>query len=188
MHIKVKDFKVKLLRYMIICLVIWMTSGCNSPIEAAKKIGQVIMDPSIQVGKDTEQPSTLRLTLLAEPNINPNNEKQPSPINLQVIYLTEDSTLQATYYDQLQEAELKTILGKNYLDHQDYTLVPDQYKPLPEIKLDEKNQYLGLIAYYSNPEISEWKRVIKLNGTGGNRYNVLAQVKKQHLIIKVEKE
>ncbi|MBF0785584.1 type VI secretion system lipoprotein TssJ [Muribacter muris] len=170
------------------CLVAWATSGCSSAIDAAKKIGQVIMDPSIQVGKDTDQPSTLRLTLLAEPNINPNSANQPSPINLQVIYLTEDSMLQATYYDQLQETELKDILGKNYLDHQDYTLVPAQYKPLPEITLDEKNQYLGLIAYYSNPEISEWKQVIKLNGTGGHRYHVLAQVKKQHLIIKVEKE
>lgn len=179
---------MKLLKYIIFSLSIFSTTGCSSSLDAIKKMGQVIMDPNIQVGKDSDQASTLRLTLLAEPNINQNMEKQPSPIDIQVIYLAEDSKLQAAYYDQLQENELKSILGNNYLDHQDYTLMPDQYKPLPEIKLDKKNQYLGIIAYYSEPERAEWKQVIKLNGLGGIRYNVILHIKKHNLVIKMEKE
>lgn len=179
---------MKILKQIIFGVIIAITTGCSGSLEAMKKIGQVVMDPNIQVGKDTNQPATLKFTLLADPDINVNMDKQSTPIDVQVVYLTEDSRFQAMYYDQLQENELKDILGKNYLDHQDYTLVPDQYKPLPEIKLNEKNQYLGVIAYYSDPEKAEWKQVIKLNGLGGHYYNVIAHLKRHHVIIKMEQE
>lgn len=47
-----------------------------------------------------------------------------------MVLLAEDSKLLATDYDQVT-ADVEKALGKNYLDHQDYTLLPGQFKYLP---------------------------------------------------------
>lgn len=153
----------------------------------ARKVGKVIMDPDIQVGKAVEQPTEVTITLLAEPDINPNESGDASPIELQVVYLSEDSKLLAADYDWLVSEALDKALGKNYLDHQDYTLLPDQYKPLPAIKLDEKNRYIGVIAHYTDTNETEWKKVIKVTGVG-RKYNVLIHVRADEINLRKEEE
>lgn len=164
-------------------LMTFALTGCGSTLDAASKIGKILMDPSTPVGKAEDRPSTLSLSFLAEKNINANEEGVPSPIQVQVVYLTEDSKLLESYYEQFSEGELKDILGKNYLDHQDYDLLPEQYKVISDITLDEKNRYLGVIAYYANPEKVQWRKVIKLDGMG-HQYNVLVHIKKSEVEIK----
>ncbi len=39
---------------------------------------------------------------------------------------------------------------KNYIDHQDFNLLPDTIKTLPPVKLDEKTQFIGVVAYFSD--------------------------------------
>lgn len=168
------------------CIAIFLSSffiiGLTS-CTAASKIGQVLMDPSIPVGKLEERPSILSLSFLSENNINENDENLASPIQVQIVYLTEDSRLLDSYYEQLIEEKLEDILGKNYLDHQDYTIIPNQYKVVPNIILGEKNRYLGVIAYYSDPEKAQWRKVIKLEGLGHN-YHVLVHLRKFEVEIK----
>lgn len=154
-----------------------LISGCSAPLDAATKIGQIIMDPDIPVGKLDERPSTLSLAFLSEKDINENEEGQPSPIQIQVVYLTEDSKLLESYYEQFSESKLEDILGKNYIDHQDYAIKPGHYKVVPNITLEEQNRYLGVIAYYSEPEESQWRAVIKLDGKG-HTYHVLIHLRR----------
>lgn len=135
----------------------------------------------------TEQPSTLRLTLLAEGNINPNEKGEAAPTEIAVVYLSDDSKLLAADYDQLGSDLLKKTLSKNYIDHQEYTLLPNQYKPLPAIELDENNNYLGVIAYYADANRSEWKKIIKLSSVGHN-YGVLIHVKADEIDLRKEEE
>lgn len=158
-------------------------SGCQT----MSKIGKVIKDPDIQVGGPLEQPSTVQISLLAESNINRNEAGQPSPIELKLIYLSEDSKLLSAYYEQLSMEELKDVLGKNYIDHQDYTLLPTQYKSLPQVKLKEENNYLGVIAYYANSGEAEWKKVVTLKGIG-HRYHVLVHVRENEVDIRKDEE
>lgn len=153
--------------------------GCTT----ASKIGKVLADPDIPVGKLDERPSTLSLSFLSEHDINENIERTATPIQVQVLYLTEDSKLLESYYEQFTEEKLEDILGKNYLDHQDYSITPDQYKVIPNITLNEKNRYLGVIAYYSEPEKAQWRKVIKLDGMGHN-YHVLIYLRKLEVEIK----
>ena len=89
-------------------------SGCTM----TKKIGQVIADPGIQVGDLKQQSSTVTLTLLTEPDSNLNGEGDPAPVDMQLVYLTDDSKFQAADYDLLASTPLPEALGKNYLDHQ----------------------------------------------------------------------
>ncbi|MFC0228518.1 type VI secretion system lipoprotein TssJ [Serratia aquatilis] len=154
----------------LLCLVL-LLSGCKS----AKKISPA------------DQPSTVRLTLLAEPNTNPNRKGEATPTEIAVVYLSDDSKLLAADYDQLRSKTLKKTLSKNYIDHQEYTLLPGQFKPVLPVDLVKNNSYLGVIAYYANANRSEWKKIIKINGVG-HQYNVLIHVRKNEVELRKEEE
>lgn len=158
----------------VLCLAM-LLSGCT--IWKGSKNSERVAD----------KPSTIRLTLLADPNINANEKGEASPIEVAVVYLSEDSKLLAADYDQLGGDILKKTLSKNYIDHQEYTLLPGQYKPLPVMELEEKNNYLGVIAYYADANHSEWKKIIKLNGVG-QRFGVLVHVKSDEIDLRKEEE
>ncbi|MGC7561034.1 type VI secretion system lipoprotein TssJ [Pasteurella sp. PK-2025] len=170
-------------KMLSILLAVLFLSSC----QMVSKIGKVIKDPDIQVGGPLEQPSIVQISLLAEADINKNESGQPSPIELKLVYLSEDSKLLSAYYEQLSLEDLKDVLGKNYIDHQDYTLLPSQYKSLPQIKLKEENNYLGVIAYYSDSGESKWKKVVTLKGIG-HRYHILVHVRGNEVDIRKDEE
>lgn len=174
----------KLIQKLLCVLFVVLTlSGC----EAMTKIGKVIWEPSIQVGGTLDQPSTAQIFLLAESDINKNEAGQPSPIEIKLVYLKEDSKLLSAYYEQLSLEELSDVLGKNYIDHQDYTLLPSQFKSLPSIKLNEENNYLGVIAYYADSGETEWKKVVTMKGVG-RKYHILVHVKENEVVIRKDEE
>jgi len=156
-------------------------TGC----ETAKKIGQVISDPDIQVGDLKSQPSELTITLLTEPDININADGEAAPVDVQLIYLSDDSKIQAADYDQVASTPLPDVLGKNYIDHQDFSLLPDTMKTLQPAKLDEKTQFIGVVAYFSDDQATEWKQVQPVEGTG-HSYRVLVHVRQGSIEMKKE--
>lgn len=156
-------------------------TGC----ETAKKIGQVIGDPSIQVGKLAEQPSEVTVTLLTEPGTNTNAEGEAAPVDVQLIYLSDDSKLQAADYDQIATTPLPDALGKNYLDHQDFSLLPDTIKTLPAAKMDAKTQFIGVVAYFSDDQAAEWKQIEPVEGMG-HSYRLLVHVRERSIEMKKE--
>lgn len=172
-----------ILRFLLTFMLILVMTGCSSSLDLVSKIGKVIMDPSIPVGYLDNRPSTLSLSLLAEADLNENDIGDSSPIQIQVIYLTENSKLIESYYEQFIDAKLDEVLGKNYIDHQDYAIIPGQYKVIENITLTDKNRYLGVIAYYSDPEKAQWRKVIKLDGIG-HSYKVLVHLRKSEVEIK----
>lgn len=149
--------------WMMILLTLTL-SGC----ETAKKIGQVIKNPDIQVGKLADQASQVTITLLTEPDANLNAEGESAAVDIQLVYLSDDSKLQAADYDLLASTPLPDALGKNYIDHQDFSLLPDTVKTLPPVKMDEKTQFIGVIAYFSDDQTTEWKQIEPVEGTGHN--------------------
>lgn len=158
-------------------------TGC----ETAKKLGQVISNPDIQVGKQAVQPSEVTVTLLTEPDTNTNAEGEAAPVDVQLVYLSDDSKLQAADYDQIASTPLPDVLGKNYIDHQDFSLLPDKLKTLPPVKLDEKTQFIGIVAYFSDDQSSEWKQIEPVEGTG-HQYRVLVHVRQSSIEMKKEED
>jgi len=156
-------------------------TGC----ETAKKIGQVISNPDIQVGKLADQPSEAIVTLLTEPDTNINADGEPAPVDVQLIYMSDDSKLQAADYDQVATTALPDVLGKNYIDHQDFSLLPDTIKTLPPVKLDEKTQFIGVVAYFSDDQTTEWKQIGSVEGTG-HSYRLLVHVRQSSIEMKKE--
>ncbi|WP_252438888.1 type VI secretion system lipoprotein TssJ [Citrobacter amalonaticus] len=166
---------------MIVALLAVILSGC----ETAKKIGQVIKNPDVQVGKLAEQPSEVTITLLTEPDANINADGEATVVDVQLVYLSDDSKFQAADYDQLVTTALPDALGKNYVDHQDFSLLPDTIKTLPPVKLDEKTQFIGIIAYFSDDQTTEWKQIEPVEGTG-HHYRLLVHIRQSSIEMKKE--
>lgn len=137
------------------------------------------------MGDLKSQPSEMTITLLTEPDINLNADGEAAPVDVQLIYLTDDSKLQAADYDQIASTPLPDALGKNYLDHQDFSLLPDVMKTLPPVKLDEKTQFIGVVAYFSDDQATEWKQIEPVEGTG-HSYRLLVHVRQSSIEMKKE--
>ncbi|AJR00289.1 type VI secretion system lipoprotein TssJ [Hafnia paralvei] len=163
-------------KYLIVSITVILLGGCSK----GPWFGNEVPDA-------TKLPSTLGLTLLADKDINPNGENVASPLAFQVILMSEDSKLLAADYDQLTAKEMKDVLGKNYIDHQDFTLLPGQYKYIQPAELDSKVRYVGIAAYYSQPNGAQWKKVLKLAPIGHN-YQVLVHLHKADVDMRKESE
>lgn len=166
---------------LVFVVLVLVLSGCTM----TKKIGQVIADPGIQVGDLKQQSSEVTITLLTEPDSNLNGEGEAASVDVQLMYLSDDSKLQAADYDLLASTPLPDALGKNYLDHQDFTLLPDTLKTLPDVKLDAKTQFIGIVAYFSDDQTSEWKQIEPVEGTG-HHYRLLVHVRQNSIEMKTE--
>lgn len=167
------------------CMVVILLSISLTGCETVKKLGQVIKNPDIQVGKLAEQPSEVTVTLLTEPDTNTNADGEASAVDVQLIYMSDDSKLQAADYDLVASTPLPDVLGKNYIDHQDFNLLPDAIKTLPPVKLDEKTQFIGVVAYFSDDQTTEWKQIEAVEGLGHN-YRLLVHVRQGRIEMKKE--
>ena len=167
--------------WMVMVLFSLTLTGC----ETVKKLGQVIKNPDIQVGKPAEQPSEVTVTLLTEPDTNTNADGEAAAVDVQLIYMSDDLKLQAADYDTVASTPLPDVLGKNYIDHQDFNLLPDTLKTLPPVKMDEKTQFIGVVAYFSDDQATEWKPIEPVEDTG-HSYRLLVHVRQGRIEMKKE--
>lgn len=63
-------------RLVCALMPLMLLMGCSTIGNAFKKTGQVLMDPSIQVGVDDDQPTQIGLSLYADHDVNPNGQHQ----------------------------------------------------------------------------------------------------------------
>lgn len=167
------------------CMVMLLFSLTLTGCEMVKKLGQVIKNPDVQVGKLADQSSEVTVTLLTEPDTNINADGEAAAVDVQLIYMSDDSKLQAADYDMVVSTPLPEVLGKNYIDHQDFNLLPDTIKTLPPVKLDEKTQFIGVVAYFSDDQATEWKQIEPVEGAG-HHYRLLVHVRQGSIEMKKE--
>lgn len=172
-------------RWLLHSLLVAILTGALSGCEMTKKIGQVVSNPDIQVGDLKSQASVVDITLLTEPDINLNGNGEVSPVDVQLIYLSDDSKFQAADYDLVATTALPDVLGKNYVEHQDFNLSPDTMKTLPPVKLDEKTGFIGVIAYFSDDQTTEWKQIKPVESTG-HSYHLLVHIRANTIEMKKE--
>lgn len=167
----------------LLCIIL-LLAGCASTREATGKAWQVIRDPSIPVGYPEDRPTLVDLSMIAEPNVNPNLDGDGTPLRFQVLQLKDDSMLMAADLDQLN-LDLEAALGTNYLAHDDFTLLPGQWKFYEPFEVDEETRYVGLIAFYANPNEAEWKKVVKVQ-TRGEHYHLLIHLRDSEVELRKE--
>ncbi|SFL88285.1 type VI secretion system lipoprotein TssJ [Marinobacter zhejiangensis] len=154
-------------------------AGCSTPYNAVTKTAQVLWDPDIPVGYPEDLPSRVDLTMLAEPDVNPNESLAPTPIAFQIVELRDSSRIMAADFDQLL-TELEDSLGRNYVDHADYTLVPGQFKFVEPFEISDETRFIGVIAFYAYPNMSQWKKVVRVDPMGG-RYHLLVNLREREV-------
>ncbi|WP_104205117.1 type VI secretion system lipoprotein TssJ [Billgrantia saliphila] len=164
-----------LLGWLAVVVLSLALSGCASTREAAGKTWQVMRDPSIPVGYPEDRPSRVDLAMVAEPNANPNVEGDGTPLRFQILQLKDDSMLMAADHNQLRD-DLEGALGTNYLAHDDFTVLPGQWKFYEPFEVDEETRYIGLIAFYSDPDQAQWKKVVKVASRGAD-YHLLVHLR-----------
>ncbi len=121
--------------------------------------------------KVSEQPTVVTLSLVADKGVNPNVYGEPSPIELQVFELEDDSMFLSADFDQINE-DYKKVLKSNYVDVYDYVLTPGQFKFVEDIEVDEDTRYIAVLAKFAEPELSDWKKAVKIINLG-HRYHLL---------------
>lgn len=174
----------KLTRLISLLFIILLLAGCASTREATGKAWQVMRDPSIPVGYPEDRPTQVDLSMIAEPNVNPNVDGEGTPLRFQVLQLKDDSMLMAADLSQLS-ADLEEALGTNYLTHDDFTLLPGQWKFYEPFEVDEETRYIGLIAFYATPNEAEWKKVVKVK-TRGEHYHLLVHLRDSEVELRKE--
>ncbi|WP_111498563.1 type VI secretion system lipoprotein TssJ [Marinobacter bohaiensis] len=167
-------------QWILLCAVLGL-AGCSGPFKAISKSAQVMWDPDTPVGTPDEQPTTVDLTMLAEPDVNPNDAMQPAPIMFKIIEMEDSSMMLAADFDQISE-DLEDALGANYIDHSDYAMVPGQFKYIESFEVDSGTRYLGVVAFYAFPNESQWKKVVKVDPMGG-RYHILVNLREREVMM-----
>ena len=158
-----------------------LMSGC----ETTQKLYEVIKDPSVPVGYPSNAATEVSFTLLSDADINPNQSGEATPIEVQVIYLNEDSNFLALDYDQFLTGGPEKTLGKNYIDHQDYSMMPDQFKPLPPIKLEPTTRFIGVVAHFSYIDEAQWFDIIDVESIG-KKEQIMIHVSANEVALKKE--
>ncbi|GKX52687.1 type VI secretion system lipoprotein TssJ [Budvicia aquatica] len=167
--------------FPLLFIITVLLTGC----ETTQKIYDVIKDPNIPVGYPSGKPSEVTLTFLSDEDINPNQSGEPTPIEVQVIYLNEDSKFMAMDYDQLLNDGPEKTLGKNYVNHQDYSLLPGQFKPIPAVKLEPETRFIAVVAHFSDIDGSQWSDITEVESVGKNE-TVMIHIRANEVEVKKE--
>ena len=165
-------------------LLMALLAGCSSGYQAVTKSAQVMWDPSIPVGYPEARPSLVDLSMVAEPDVNPNYTGIGTPLAFQVLQLKDDSMLMAADFAEL-EADLEEALGTNYLAHDDFTLLPGQFKFYAPFEIDEDTRYVGIIALYARPDMAQWKKVVRVDARGRD-YHLLVHLRDHDVELRKE--
>ena len=170
-----------LIKTIFYLLIFFSLLGC----ETTKKIYDVITDPKVPVGYPSESPTKVTLTFLSDDDINQNQDGDATPLEIEVIYLNEDSRFLSADYDELLKQGPQEIFGKNYIDHQEYTILPDQYKIIPDFELAAKTRFVGVIAHYADINNSYWADIIDVDAIG-KKETLIIHIKTNEILIKKE--
>ncbi|ANU39458.1 type VI secretion system lipoprotein TssJ [Vibrio scophthalmi] len=122
-----------------------------------------------------EAPTKVTFSLVSDALVNPNIWGESSPVEIQIFELKDDSMFMSADYDQLKK-DYKKVLRSNFVENYDYVLLPDQFKFISAFEIEEETNYIGVMAHFVEPELSEWKQAIKVLNKG-RVYHLLMQFK-----------
>jgi type VI secretion system VasD/TssJ family lipoprotein len=147
--------------------------------ELRDKLNAVLMElnDKSSTSKKAQQAMTLA-------NNVPDMVSGSTPIAFKVVQLRDDSLLLSADYQSIQD-DLQGSLGQNYVSHEDYVLVPGQFKFVDFIDINPKTRFIAIIADYNDIENATWKVVIKVDSKG-SKYPLYVQLRKSDIVIRKE--
>ena len=117
---------------------------------------------AISVTACASAPTTLHLTLQAQPGLNPDNTGLPNPVQAHVFLLKNADSFSNTDYFQFADKE-KTVLGGDLLAQRDQFMHPGQTQMLT-IPIPKDAKFIGVSAAYRNIDQATWRVVTPVVG------------------------
>lgn len=140
---------------------------------------------SVKITADVDKSSLVTLSLVADEGMNPNILGVGAPLEIKVFELADDSMFMSADFEQISN-DYEDVLKSTYIKSYDYVLTPGQFKFVTEIEVNDETNYIAVIAYFSQPDLSEWKRSVKIVKKG-RTYHMLVQFKGYDInLMKVE--
>lgn len=171
-----------LFRLLLLATIFIGLSSC----EASKKIVEVIKDPGIQVGDNSDQPSEISLHAYAAAEVNQNFDGEPSPVVVRVFALSSDHRFFSYDFFSLSE-DTKETLGITLLEELDENMLePDSYKILGPYELPKRTKKIAVIAEYLDIESATWRTAIKVQDLGSDDRLLLLLLEEEVRLIKEE--
>ncbi|WP_370738695.1 type VI secretion system lipoprotein TssJ [Vibrio spartinae] len=118
-----------------------------------------------------EAPTTVTFSMVTDAGVNPNIWGEASPVEVQVFELEDDSMFMSADYDTIK-ASYKKALRSNFVRDYDYMMMPGQFKFVNAFKISPDTHYIGVMAHFAEPELSEWKKAVKVLNKG-REYHLL---------------
>ena len=108
-------------------------------------------------------PTTLHLTLQAQPGLNPDSTGLPNPVQAHVFLLKNADSFSNTDYFQFADKE-RTVLGADLLAQRDQFMHPGQTQMLT-LPIPKETKFIGVSASYRNIDQATWRVVTPIVGT-----------------------
>jgi len=161
-------------------------SGCapSQTVEALTKIGDIIMDPSLPVGNESQKPSEAQITVYADTGAN-RSEYGDAPVDIWVFQLVDPDALNNADFISLMENPEAT-LSTSYVRHIRKQVKPGESSSLVPFKLTENTNYIGVAVAYSNMDTANWRAVERVSAIG-EHYNILIPITKKGVAIQVHR-
>jgi len=93
------------------------------------------------------------------------SEAQATPIFFKVFQLKENSLILQADFENLFE-NMKKTLSTSYIKHDDYMMVPNEYKFIEAVEIEKDTKFIAVAASYHDYANAQWKSVIRIDATG----------------------
>lgn len=123
------------LRRMVVVMLASVLSGC--------------------AGSPVRPPAQARLTLVAQPDVNPDAGGRPSPVVVRVYQLQSEAKFAEADFFALFDTE-QQVLGEDLLSREEITLAPGERKRL-RLEVKDGVKFIGAVAAYRDIRNSRWR-------------------------------
>ena len=110
---------------------------------------------------------------------------EATPIAFKLIQMKDDSLFLQADFDGLF-SDMEATLGTTYLTHDDFMLVPGEFKFIEPVEVEDETRYVAVIAAYNDYTNKQWKGAVKIKSKGKEYALFLYFGEKQVLIKKQE--
>ena len=160
-----------------------LLSACGI-LEASQKIFEVVKDPEIQVGEDSDQVSTLETVFFAQRNANTNTLGEEVPVSILVIEMLGDSIFKTSEIFEFLD-DPKLALGDQFISVTEHTVPQGQFLTLPAVEMNSETKFIGVVGLFSEVEGARWRDVAPVEPTG-KIYVITVEIDRGQIAMQLE--
>lgn len=152
-------------------------------MNATPQVNPNIYNDNILAGEAEKQARSLKAEESAVVQTS-TDELQPeaTPISFKLIQLKDNALFLQADFEGLFD-DLEKALSTTYLAHDDFMLIPGEFKFVEAFEVEDEARYVAVIAAYNDYANKQWKEIVKIK-TKGKEYSLLLHFDEQKVVIK----